>query len=458
MPQFDECAFLYALITRPEDCRRFSSNFTPEWLTDSTLVPICKEVFDFLKEHGVPPSIHTLRKVLRDKDEEAYDLRYRAAVDKVEAREPDLSDMLYTIGQAKDVAIIRSLQELYNSPRSLRIQANFEGKDMIRAIQRWVGKFVDLTDDETLTIKEAIDRLIEESRTNRKLTKIRSGIYPIDLWTNDGVKPKNMGIVLAPSAGGKSAVLINIAHSTSAFDMRNTWLITNEMCMEETTERMLARLSNTPMSVVEENPLIAYKGLTSRWLDLDKRLLLTYINRDVSFDEIEGEMVKWTNLTGWKPEVVVLDYLERMRPVDKGYSRDKEWSWLGAIARDAVRFAKRHRLLLWTAAQMNREALDAEIMQSSMMQSSIRHFQEAAVVVAVRNVSEDRAYDEGYEILEFWGLKFRQNRKPTHPIRVKADLERMVITNITKIEEPEDKEVPDVERKDNGKGLRKYKG
>jgi replicative DNA helicase len=450
MPQFDEHAFIYALTSRPEDCRRFSGHFLPEWLNDSTLIPICREVFDFLRGHGTPPSIHTLRSALKDKDQEVYNLRYKVALDKVTNREPDLSEMIYTISQARDVAIIRSLQELFNSPASLRMQANFEGKELIREVQRWSNKFIDLTDDQTLTIKEAIEYLIEQSSVNKKLEKIPSGIKPIDMWTRGGTKPKNLGIILGASGHGKSATLTNIAHATSAFAMKNTWLITNEMCMEEQTERLLARITNTSIHVIEDSPHSAYRGLEKRWMGLDERLVLSYINRDASFDEIEGEMMKWTNITGWKPEVIVLDFLERMRPNDKGYNRDKSWDWLGAIARDATRLAKRHRLLIWTAAQLNRSALNAEVIQSSMMQSSIKHFQEAAVVVGVRKVKEE----EGFEIIEFCPMKFRHNKFPSSSMYMKADLDKMVITDV--VRESSEEDTPDVERK-NGKKLRKYK-
>jgi len=453
---FDELSFVYALTVRPEDCRRFAGNFLPEWLRDATLVPICREIFRFNQEYGIPPSIPTLRKVLEARDAEAYKLRYKSVLDRMNDNSPDLSEMVYCVDKARDLAIVRSVQEMMNSPESLRIQADLDGKEMIRQVQRWVNKFSDLSDEETLTIKEAIESLIEQQRGNRKLSKIKSGIHPIDLWTRGGVKQKNLGIIVAPSGHGKSAVLLNIAYATSAFERKNTWYITNELCMEESTERFLARIANKSMGLVEENPVAAYKGLRDRWMNLDERLVLTYVNRDMCFNELEGEMAKWTNLTGWKPEVIVVDYLERMKPNDSGYSRDRVWDWLGAIARDGVRLAKRHRILVWTAAQLNRDALEAEIMTARMLQSSIKHFQEAAVCIGVRKIQEG----EGFEILEFTSLKLRQNRTPMAPMRMKADLDRMVITNITRDTEAEEEEKTDVDRKNGSKmtkKLRKYK-
>ena len=60
----------------------------------------------------------------------------------------------------------------------------------------------------------------------------------------------------------------------------------------------------------EENASTAYKGLPKRWMSLDERLSLTYINRDATCNELEGELSKWPNITGWKPDVIVIDYME----------------------------------------------------------------------------------------------------------------------------------------------------
>ena len=154
---------------------------------------------------------------------------------------------------------------------------------------------------------------------------------------------------------------------------------------------------------------------------------LTEVNREISTDELESEMAKWVNLLGWKPDVLILDYMERMRPCDSGYRRDQIWDWIGAIARDLKRFAKRHNCLVWTAAQVNRSGLNKKVeMGLDMAQGSIKHLQESDCTIGMRqkHISQDKI------VMEFTSLKQRHSKMAHKPVYLECDLGRMSITNV----------------------------
>jgi hypothetical protein len=137
-------------------------------------------------------------------------------------------------------------------------------------------------------------------------------------------------------------------------------------------------------------------------------------------------MMKWVNLVGWKPDVLILDFMERMKPCDAGYGRDKEWNWLGAISRDLSRFAKRHNILVWTAAQTNRSGMVKGVkMDLGMAQASTKHLQEATVVIGMtqQDIGDDKI------AMEFSSLKQRHSRRSFKPVMVECDLSKMNITN-----------------------------
>ena len=94
---FDEEAFIFALASRPEDAKRFAVTFKPEWLHTTEYIPILAELYAFTRKHGSQPSIHTLHDIFRDKDEEAYTLRYKEALDSITEDVPDQSKVLYTL-------------------------------------------------------------------------------------------------------------------------------------------------------------------------------------------------------------------------------------------------------------------------------------------------------------------------------------------------------------------------
>ena len=161
-------------------------------------------------------------------------------------------------------------------------------------------------------------------------------------------------------------------------------------------------------------------------------------------NDLESEMAKWVNLLGWKPDVLVLDFMERMKPCDSGYRRDAVWDWIGAIAKDLKRFAKRHNILVWTAAQVNRSGLykEAEI-GLEMAQGSIKHLQESDCTIGMKqkHISHDKI------VMEFTSLKQRHSRMAHKPVYLECDLGRMSITNKEYEEEVEAYKAPPTGKK-----------
>lgn len=433
MPEeFDENALMWALTTRPEDARKFATSFSPSWLNNVPLRPILAEVYAFTRKNGEPPSIPTLHEIFKDKDEQAYNLRFKETLDSIVSSEPDNSMIIYTLDKARDVAIVRSLVELCTSQKFIKDQTEYEGKEILKSIISWMHIFQEAFTDRTMDIKEAIDFVVKSTGFEGIQDRIPIGITCIDKWTGGGLRPKQLGIVLGATGKGKSVVLTIIAHKVATIERKRVWIITNELSLEELTERFMSRMTGTNLNRIIKDPAVAYRGLGRHWRDrLNERLRITEMNREASIDEIESEMMKWINLHGWKPNVVVIDFMERMKPALSGYHRDKEWQWLGGIAKDLIRFAKRHNILVWTAGQFNREALksDKEEMSMAMTQSSIRHLQEATAVIGMDQLEMFNKDDET-QIMKLKPLKMRQSAMTARAVYLKCNLNKMNITNI----------------------------
>jgi hypothetical protein len=134
--------------------------------------------------------------------------------------------------------------------------------------------------------------------------------------------------------------------------------------------------------------------------------------------------------TGFEPDLIVLDYIERMDAFHK-VDRRAEWVFLQQVARELIQVAKRMKLVIWTAAQVNRAGLNTK-MQLTMehAQGSIRHLQEAACLVAVRKivVEKTRAGDTDVRCLEFRELKQRHADMADRTVKLRTELEHMFIT------------------------------
>ena len=429
------------MIKRNADARRFSQIFKPIWLNASEYAPILKEVYDFVKKSGESPSIKTLHKIFEENDAQAYSLRYKAALDKLSEVEDDTdsSMMIHTIKQANNISIVRSFRELINNETMLLAEHDINGEKIIEAIQKWMGGLAPNNEDRTMDLKQAIEHLVQGAEFMPTNVRIGTGILPIDDWAGGGLRKKQLGIYVAPTGHGKSAILLAIGYRIAATLRKNVWFITNELPIEEYAERSLARINinNKTLDQIIENPAIAYEGLDYMWKqDFHKRVKITEYNREHSVDDIIADMEKFKMVHGWIPDVIVIDYMERMKPSIQGYSRGDEWMWYGAIAKDLIRFAKKYNVLVWTACQTNRAGLTSDSLNMSMTQGSIRHLQEANLVVMGRQVDIPNCDDE--IAIQMWQVKARSSKKQSRPRTVRCNLSRMSITN-TEVEIEEKK-------------------
>jgi hypothetical protein len=302
------------------------------------------------------------------------------------------------------------------------------GREVLQDVHKWLNQHMGVDEDKTYTLDEAVANLFQAQQFKEVITAIPTDIQCIDDWCGGGLRLGQLGLIMAPTGHGKSVCLILMAQKIASIQELPVWFVTNELTMEETTERFLARITGVKLGQIIKNPVNAMGD----WVrygksQYDKNLWISEVNREVSMDELEAEMMRRANLYGTMPKVICLDFMERMKPNGKGYNRDSSWNWLGAIAQDIARFAKKHKILVWTAAQTNRSGLTSNTLDPGMIQGSIKHLQEATAMVSMNQLREVK--DE--IIMQFQALKMRQSARSNEPVYVKCDLSTMTITNET---------------------------
>jgi hypothetical protein len=155
---------------------------------------------------------------------------------------------------------------------------------------------------------------------------------------------------------------------------------------------------------------------------------------------------------GFVPATVVIDFMERMKP-SSNVSKDKEWIFIGEIAKELVRLGKRRKSNIWSAIQTNRSGLSRGVVQDmSQAQSSIRQLQEATTVVGVRKVyvEMDSSGNHKIECLAFKELKQRHSPMMDREVLLRVMLERMVITK-EEVIPPSDEAIMDGQEEDEKK-------
>ena len=434
--KFDEIVFLYTILLREEDCKKFCASYHEDWFNRAECGYVFQEIRFFLKKHLMPPSVKVLRTIFNEKDSIVYEARIKSVLDEIEDydKEADKAEISWTLMKAQDVATVRAFKQLTQDPGVQQAIETADGAEILKQISALQRRFESTTDRTTMNLREAIESLVKSDGFTPSLQRVPTGIDVIDTWCGGGLRPKQLGIIVGVTGHGKSATLINIADRMSRNEDRKVWLVTNELSLYETTERILSRLSGIGMGDIIDAPAAGLGKLSRQWRmnKLDSKFFITeYVRPPISSTDIEDEMLRNKNLYGFTPEIIVLDFMERMKP-DPGRGRpkiDNEWSNMQFIAQDLVSLAKRHNLIIWTAVQTNRGGASAEEIDISHVQSSIRHIQEATACIALKQrkiVDGDRTGKVG---IQFFNLKQRQSKLSFDSVILEADLNVMNISN-----------------------------
>lgn len=437
---FDEKIFIRALIDRPADARKYGRSFNPMWLKSIELRPVLVKLFDFTKKYATPPSISTLRQLFIDEDAKAYEIRFKDVLDGLDATKPDPSEVLYCLSKVHDSAVVMSLESLVNSHGFTELVEAQDGAEVMAEVKKWMTNFHDPFESVELNIEDAFLRVLDDRGWKNESRKIPTHIEFIDEWCGGGLNPKQLGIVLAPTGNGKSVVLCAMADHLVKIDKRKVLYISNELAWDEVALRFATLFTGIDLNTMDKEPLLMlqaneraghFKGLLKTW----------EIMKEITTDEIEVKLKEYLDLYGWAPEVIILDYMERMAPTTSGYKRDATWNWYGAIAQDLVRLAKKTGTLIWTAGQSNRSGMNTKNEQSmEHTQGSIKHLQEASAVISFRERKDyskvAQRENEYVKILEFTALKMRHAKGASGVKLVETDFSKMLITN--KYHTPED--------------------
>lgn len=447
MKTLDEKQLAIALTQRDMDCRDLRRIFKPEWLKDKELLPIVKATYKFLDEHNVVPSLSAVAEYMQDEDKELYEVRHKALITELKMMPIDTSLQMLAIKKAKDKAAALSLESMIHTADFQKSLAEGEGDSLLSVLSHWITEHTRTAGTGPVDIKTGLEQLIRDTPWTGKATRIPSGIRPIDEW-GGGLRPGQLGIVIAPTGGGKSTTLLNIAYNVAMSEGRNVLFLTNELSKEDQLERFLARMQGpdpgqplVPLNVIQDDPVEAFKGMEHKWRHkLQERLYIDAIDLNTTAEQIEAMIVHLKAQKGFDPDLIVIDYMEKMKPSDN-VRRDKaEWIFMQEIAKELIRLGNRRRAGVWTAVQTNRQGLNRKIgIGMDTVQGSIRHLQAADIVVSCQKKYME-ILGAKVECMHFVEHKMRSAKMADREMYVKTDLRVMYISN-EEIVPPDDTEI-----------------
>jgi replicative DNA helicase len=237
----------------------------------------------------------------------------------------------------------------------------------------------------------------------QRISGLSLGLPSVDRALGSGLRSKTLNLVVAPSHGGKSALLMSAA-STAYLGKKNVLFISLEMTDMEISRRIDANLLNHPANDLGS---LNRKEFMTRLEEISK-LAGNLVIKDYSAGTFSVLMLKslmneLKAKDGFSPDIICIDYIGLMNSTRTTISQSGGYAFYKSIAEELHGFSKQEDVIIFTAAQLNRGAYDNLDSGLDSIADSLGVIQTADNVIALLSNGQLREMNQSL-------IKFLKNR------------------------------------------------
>ena len=367
-----EATILQSLLYNVQYCRQVLPYLEAEFFEEKAERLLCKTLKDYVQKYDKVPTPEAMYVVLHDARGVSDD-DYHAAVAKLGEIATNQSehvavDDAWLIDQTDKFAKDRAM---YNAVQTAIHIVTGESKDLTsEAIPELITKALAVSlKPATNTINlpttdtdEMLARLCAQETEGR--FPFQASLSTLNAVTRGGLKHGETALMLAGSGVGKTKWLCNLASQyaqqglgvlyvnleSEASDIWRT-VAANLIGVASDEIHLASRLAVRPVQAL--NIMIHdYNGTaTPPGIPL---LIQQKLRRYIKEHGIR--VVQYDALNHRKPDVVIIDYMSEMTPTQTS-KNDNTYQAIGRIYRELLDIARGHNVLIWSAAQFNREGV-----------------------------------------------------------------------------------------------------
>ena len=286
---------------------------------------------------------------------------------------------------------------------------------------------------------------------------IPTGISKLDDTLNGGLEKRKIGIIIGSAGFGKSTFSTAIASYAATYKCplnNNEGYKVLQIYFEDDdvdiARKHFSRITNIEArNLTKDRTQIGeIRETLDNWPDkelLQKNLKLKpFLAHTKSATDI-GIFIKRLINTGWKPDLVIIDYFECLLSEKGGYSTDSEWKRQGDTIRKIENLAKELDIAIWVPTQGNKGSITSpDVVTMDQAGGSIIKVQAAHVVISIARSLED--IDNSRATLAV--LKNRSGKSGTvfHNIRFDNGTSRISCDEVEEFDNSERKWAVEAER------------
>lgn len=318
---------------------------------------VIAEMLNLYEQFGVIPTRNILRDVIENKltSSDPFEIILPIIEKPSNPRDiPIIKDSLLKWAKLRAFGLLYSEEaiEAYNS----------ENYEFIEKIVNEANRIADVG-DKGFWFLDNFEILFQSEAVEHRTT----GFPRLDRCLNNGgPSPKEVVCWLAPTNVGKSVVLVNNAISSlrgPSGDGKNgqdVLFITFEMSALKTALRAIGTTTGIKMDEINDHQDMIRRIMNQLKHSLNKRLLIHEMAPDeCSVNHIYALIDSLKRKENWRPDVVILDYMDLMISRNPAYNKD-DYTRQKHVATEIRGLAKNENVLVFTATQTNRSGASEE--------------------------------------------------------------------------------------------------
>lgn len=383
---------LQALFTDREFFEKTYEILKKEYFSSLSHQIIYSEIKKYYAEYREQPTFETIK--VEIKTNSAYDVNSEESRDQAVKALYDIEHKvnIAELKQAKEKAYEFCKHKAYENATINAVKSLKGGKyDAVEQIWKNVFKQTEYSKLGT----DFFEQQMIEQRFQQSIRRcVPTGFEILDSleYLDGGLAGGEMGIVLAPSGVGKSFYLVNLGYGAIKNGF-NVLHYTFELSEFNIANRYDSRITTIPMKSIRDNKGLVKEKLKDFEKNSGRLIIKEYPPNHCTTDTIDFHMNKLESEDGFKPDLLVIDYGEKMK--SKNVKWDGKRHEVDAVFNDLITFLKEKDLPAWVAHQTNRGGMDGQPIANDKMSESITPLQLAHVLLNYSRSDMQKANNEG---------------------------------------------------------------
>jgi replicative DNA helicase len=234
--------------------------------------------------------------------------------------------------------------------------------------------------------KSVKERAKERILRNQGKT-IPTGMLDLDIYLNGGLKPKQLGIWMGPGGRGKSAALCQCGRM-AIFLKKKVLHYTLELSEEDVAERYDSMFSKIKVNELVDKEFELINTINQRETRWGSSLIIKeFPAHRGSLATLAAHYMMCVR-SGFVPDLILIDYLDLLKPTHKRLQKREE---LSDLATETRGWAHALKIPIWTATQSQRAAISMDTHTEEQVGEDIGKINIADVVITINQTKEEVA-------------------------------------------------------------------